>query len=131
VANGTYPVDIHCGDGPGIIFRRLDGTEVYAAPDGRPETRRWRPETPDDPTFYQVPYRALVPRGAENVLVAGRAVDADEGAFGAIRVMVNCNQLGQAAGVAAYLALQHRTPVCDVDPARLRRVLRRQGAAVI
>jgi len=131
VANGSYRVDVHHGGKAGLTFRYLDGREVYLAP-GEPRVeRRWRPPADEDPTFYQVPYRSLVPRGAENVLVAGRLIDADRGAYGAIRVMVNCNQTGQAAGAAAFLALDRGTSVADVDPAALRRTLADQGAAVI
>ena len=61
-----------------------------------------------NPTFYQVPYRCLVPQGARNLLVAGRVLDADRGAYGAVRVMVNCNQTGQAAGVAELPGPQQR-----------------------
>lgn len=131
IANGTYPVDIHQADSPGIIFRHLDGTEVFARPDARNEVRRWRAPLPVEPAFYQIPYRCLVPQGAVNLLAAGRVIDADEGAFGAIRVMVNCNQTGQAAGVAAALAVKAGQPVAEVPPADLLARLRDQGAAVV
>lgn len=109
IANGTYPVDVHNASGPGVKFRDLaEGT-----------------------MFYQIPYASLVPRGAKNVLIAGRSIDADEEAFGAVRVMVNCNQMGQAAGVAAWLALDSGTTVDAVDTGRLRAALKRQGAIVI
>ncbi|MFP4056249.1 MAG: FAD-dependent oxidoreductase [Candidatus Brocadiia bacterium] len=108
IANGSYRIDVHSARGAGVRFRDLKDT-----------------------TFYQVPYRSLVPRGARNVLVAGRCLDADEGAFGAVRVMVNCNQMGQAAGAAAALALQDGADVADVEPARLRKTLEDQGAIVL
>jgi len=131
VANGSYRVDVHHSHREGLTFRYLDGREEYVVP-GRPRVAgRWRDETPEDPTFYQVPYRCLVPRGAENVLVAGRLIDADRGAYGAIRVMVNCNQTGQAAGVAAWAALDADTPVAAVPPAALRNALAAQGAIVL
>ena len=108
VANGSYRVDVHSARGAGVKFTDLKDT-----------------------TFYQIPYRSLVPQGSKNVLVAGRCLDADEGAFGAVRVMVNCNQMGQAAGVAAHLAVDGGVSVADVEPGRLRAALRKQGAAVI
>jgi len=133
IAQGSYRVDVHHSDRPGITFRYLDGREVYIEADGARQERRWRPEAPESPTFYQIPYRSLVPRGpgADNVLVAGRLLDADRGAYGAIRVMVNCNQTGEAAGTAAYLALDSGTSVADVNPEKLRATLARGGAAVI
>lgn len=131
IANGSYRVDVHFPDRGGLVFRYLDGREQVVYADGRTEAGRWRPEQAENPTFYQVPYRALVPVGARNVLVAGRCVDADEGAFGAVRVMVNCNQMGQAAGCAAWLAAHHDKEVGRIDPSRLRRLLSEQGAVVI
>ena len=109
IANGTYHIDVHSASGAGVKFRELN----------------------DDARFYQIPYASLVPRGAKNVLVAGRSLDADEQAFGAVRVMVNCNQMGQAAGVAAWLALDGAVGVAQVDPNQLRATLKAQGAAVV
>jgi hypothetical protein len=131
IANGTYRVDIHHSEKPGVTFRSLDGREEYVVPNGPTKVGRWRPPSAENPTFYQVPYRSLVPRGSCNVLVAGRLLDADRGAFGAVRVMVNCNQTGQAAGTAAYLALSDGLNVTDVPPTRLRALLTEQGAIVV
>jgi hypothetical protein len=131
IANGTYRVDIHHNDKPGVTFRYLDGREEYVVPNAPTKVGRWRPVTAESPTFYQIPYRSLVPRGSQNVLVAGRLLDADRGAFGAVRVMVNCNQTGQAAGTAAYLALRDRKGVADVPPEKLRGLLAEQGAIVL
>lgn len=131
IANGTYCVDVHHNDKPGVTFRYLDGRQRYAVPGRKVEEGRWRPATAENPTFYQIPYRSLVPRGSTNVLVAGRLLDADRGAFGATRVMINCNQMGQAAGTAAVLALRQHCSVADVPPELLRRQLTEQGAIVI
>jgi hypothetical protein len=131
IANGSYRVDVHTADGEGLLFRYLDGREVTVRADGTRREGRWRAPAARDPTFYQVPYRCLVPQGARNVLVAGRCLDADEGAFGAARVMVNCNQMGQAAGVAAHVALDRGLDAAAVDPAEVRRALAAQGAVVI
>lgn len=130
IANGSYRVDVHPQGGDGIVFRYLDGRESVNR-DGRWTEGRWRPMQAEDPTFYQIPYRSLVPRGFDNVLVAGRCLDADPGAFGAVRVMVNCNQLGEAAGTAAALALRRGIAMGQVDPAELRSTLAAQGATVI
>lgn len=131
IANGSYRVDVHHPDKPGLTFRYLDGVEEYVAPGEPRQTGRWREQRDADPTFYQIPYRCMVPAGAENVLAAGRAIDADRGAFGAVRVMVNCNQTGQAAGVAAHLAIESGRSVGDVDIAKLRETLAAQGAIII
>jgi TolB-like protein len=131
IANGSYRVDVHHNDRAGITFRYLDGREVFCRADGTHQRGRWRPEQSEDPTFYQVPYRALVPEGSRNVLAAGRLLDADRGAFGAVRVMVNCNQTGEAAGVAAWLALDSGRDAGEIDAGKLRAELSAGGAAVI
>ncbi len=132
IANGTYRVDVHHSDRPGLTFRYLDGREVYIDADGARLEGRWRAPGGADPTFYQVPFRSLVPAGPiGNVLAAGRLIDADRGAYGAIRVMVNCNQTGQAAGVGAALAVRTGCPPARVDAAALRKLLAEQGAAIV
>lgn len=131
IANGSYRVDVHAGDGDGLVFRYLDGREDTVYADGRRTSARWRDAGPDAATFYQVPYRCLVPTGSRNLLVAGRCIDADEGAFGAIRVMVNCAQLGEAAGTAAALALGAGCGVAEVDAGKLRATLAKHGAIII
>ena len=131
IANGSYRVDIHSAHGAGLIFRYLDGREDEIAPGQPRRSGRWRPPQPVDPTFYQIPFRSLLPQGTQNLLVAGRGVGADKGAVGAIRVMINCNQTGEAAGVAAWLAVSQGLPVAAVAPAALRAQLAKQGAIVI
>lgn len=131
IANGCYRVDVHHGDREGLTFRYLDGREVYVVPGKERINRRWRSPQEVDPTFYQVPYRSLVPRGAKNVLVAGRLLDADRGAFGGVRVMVNCNQMGEAAGTACCLAMQDQQTVDRVDAKTLRKTLAGEGSVMI
>lgn len=62
------------------------------------------------PTWYEIPYRSIIPKGAENVLAPGRILDCERDAHGACRVMVNCNQMGEAAGRAAANALAKNLP---------------------
>jgi hypothetical protein len=131
VANGSYRVDLYDPEVDGFVFRYLDGREEVVFADGRRETGRWRGVAKHQATYYQIPYGALVPKGAENVLVAGRCVDADAGALGAIRVMVNAGQMGQAAGIAAWLAADSDCRVADVDVKRLRKLEEKQGMIVL
>ncbi|OGV49851.1 MAG: hypothetical protein A2X49_08405 [Lentisphaerae bacterium GWF2_52_8] len=133
IANGSYVVDIHHGGG--ITFKRQDGrmSEMLVSPGEEPRwvEGRWREERELNPTFYQIPYRCLVPKGSENVLCAGRLIDCDPGAYGAIRVMVNCNQTGEAAGLAATLALSGKSNISKVDPKALRKSLSKAGCIII
>jgi hypothetical protein len=131
IANGSYRVDTHHQDKPGITFMYLDGREVYVQPGKAPEESRWRAPAEINPTFYQVPLRSLVPGRYGNLVLAGRMLDADKTAFSAVRVMVNTNQMGEAAGVAAYLALSSGQAMTDVDAGEVRRLLTEGGSVVI
>jgi hypothetical protein len=132
IANGTYPVDIHSPEG--TLLRFLDGAEEVIAPDGSRRRRRWRESDAPSTPCYHIPYRSLVPRGAVNLLVAGRILDADREAFGGVRVMVNMNQTGEAAGVAAALAMQSagrgNPDVSAVCPHALRTALAAGGSLI-
>ena len=57
----------------------------------------------------------------------GRCISATHEAAGAVRVMMNCMQFGQAAGVAAALSAQDGTRPREIDPALLRARLEEQG----
>jgi len=131
IANGSYRLDTHHQDKPGLTFKYLDGTEVYERIGYPREIGRWRPETPDNPTFYQVPLRSLIPQGSRNVILAGRMLDASEIAFSGVRVMVNMNQTGEAAGVTAYLALQKNITIADVSSDEVRNTLAKGGSIII
>lgn len=126
IAQGTYPVDVHSEEG--TLLRYLDGREFLVPPDGSEVERRWRPEGSDSPRHYQIPFRSIIPREADNLLVAGRLIDADREAFGAVRVMVTMNQTGEAAGVAAALCLQSGRPPAMLAPETLQRQLVEGGS---
>ena len=110
IARGTYRVDVHSQNPPGTRFLYLDGTEVFISPDRENEATRWRPEGPA-PECYNIPLRSLIPAGFDNLISAGRMIDAETGAYGAVRVMVTMNQTGEAAGNAAYEALDKDTGI--------------------
>jgi 2-polyprenyl-6-methoxyphenol hydroxylase-like FAD-dependent oxidoreductase len=129
IAQGTYPVDIHSAEG--TVLRYLDGREEFVPKTGATLWRRWNPEGFPIPTCYHIPYRSLLPQEAENLLVAGRFLDADREAFGGVRVMVNMNQTGEAAGVAAALAHRTCTTFPQLDPALLRTTLNTGGSLLL
>jgi len=56
-------------------------------------------------TPLRVPYRSLVPRGVENLLVGGRCLSADPDGIGMLRLIPPCFATGHAAGIAAGLAV--------------------------
>ncbi len=131
IMNGSYSVDIHLPNEDGMVFRFLNGEQKTVMANGERIFGRWREAIDNMPTYYQMPYRTLIPKGTKNVLVAGRCVDADPGAFGAIRVMVNANQMGQAVGTAAYLALNADQRVNEIDTNKLRNTLSGSGALML
>lgn len=81
---------------------------------------------PED-KYYGIPYGCLVPENRSNLLVAGRCVSAESEAAGAIRVMPPCMGMGQAAGIAAAVALADNKDVREVDVQKLRAQIVKQG----
>jgi len=57
-----------------------------------------------DGHYYYIPLSCMVPKDADNIVVAGRCVDADSHALSAIRVMGPCIAMGTAAAHALDLA---------------------------
>ena len=130
VAQGSYRVDVHYPGGGGFLFKYLDGTTEDMSGGGC-KKGRWRDPVDEDPTYYQVPYRTMVHRNLSNAIMAGRMISTDRGAFGAIRVMVNLNQVGEAAGTAAHLALKEGRHVSQVDIGQLRAALKEGGSVLL
>jgi hypothetical protein len=107
IAVCNYDIDIHSPDG--------SGTSHYYFPDGK---------------YYQIPYRTLIPQGVCNLLVAGRCISATHEAQASVRIMPVCANLGEAAGIAATLALDVGGNVRDVDVSRLQALLVQVGARI-
>ncbi len=106
VALCGYPVDIHDPTGAG------GGTA----------------EAPPTANTYEIPYRVLVPRDIDGLLVAGRAVSATHEALGAIRVMPPCFAMGEAAGTATALSLENDCAPRAIAVPLLQERLRAAGA---
>ena len=56
--------------------------------------------------YTQIPYRCLLPQGADNLIAVGRCVSVEREALGPVRVMGPCIAMGVAAGIAAKLAME-------------------------
>ncbi len=130
---GTYSGDVQ-SETEGTKFMELDGT--YTIIDVHEQVHRgnWREELglPTDvemPTYYQLPFKTIVPEKIKNVIAAGRMINADPIAFGGLRVMVNLNQIGEAAGVAAYLALHKNKAIQDICGVDVAKTLSAGGSA--
>lgn len=100
IACGNYDIDIHNPEG--------SGTSHYFFPAGQ---------------YYTIPYRSLIPKDSENLLVAGRCISATHEAQASIRIMKIVCTLGEAAGTAAAIAVKDNVPVKQVDIKKLQKTL--------
>lgn len=82
----------------------------------RPEGYVW--DVFDSDHVHYVPLRSITPRGAVNLLAAGRCVDGDAAALSSVRVMGPCAAMGEAAAHALDLA--DGGPVSEINLAELR-----------
>ncbi len=77
---------------------------------------------------YHIPYRSLLPKRSSNLLVAGRCISVDHRVHHATKEIPPAFATGEAAGIAATLALRASSSVHDVDVSALQAALRRAGA---
>lgn len=77
---------------------------------------------------YYTPYRALLPRGMDNLIVAGRHYSVESEAQKQSREIPPCMAQGEAAGIAVSLALNEDKPLRDVDARKIQQQMRAQGA---
>ena len=99
IAAGSYPVDIHSPSDRSLVTQELEAD------------------------YYFIPFRALLPKRTGNLLLAGRCISATHEACAAIRVSPIAMAIGEAAGIAAALAIKMGIDPCDVDPAEIQNQL--------
>lgn len=83
IARAAYPIDIHNPEGKGTVMIPLEPG-----------------------ASYDIPYRCIVPRHIDNLLVAGKCMSGTHEAQGSFRVIPISMATGQAAGVAAALSVE-------------------------
>lgn len=105
VCYAFYPVDLHTKDGV-------------------------KPKPLVKGTVPTIPLSALIPKGSQNILVAGRCVSSDRLANSGLRVQAPCMAMGQAAGAAAVLAVRENTTPLKVPLNDIREMLVNNGAIV-
>jgi len=78
--------------------------------------------------YSEIPYRSLIPKGIDNLIVAGRSVSSDWDVLGIFRIMPACFAMGQAAGIAAIEVANKKISFKDVNIDKLREALQQDGA---
>jgi hypothetical protein len=73
------------------------------------------------------PYRCLVPKDAEGLLVAGRCFSSDLTANNRFNLIPHCIAMGQGAGVGAAIAIKNNVAPRAIDYKKLRKILIDQG----
>ena len=76
---------------------------------------------------YDIPYRCLVPKKIDNLLVAGRCISSEQQPYESHRAMVNIMAIGQAAGVAAALCSKECVSPRVLNVQKLQQALIEQG----
>jgi len=105
IAKNAWCIELHQGDGVQVVWLKAGD-------------------------YYEIPYRCLVPKRIDNLLVAGRCISTEHEAQASARVTAQCFSEGQAAGTAAAIGLKKETTPRQMDPELLRRVLDEQGASL-
>lgn len=101
VACGCYPMDFHDPATGTVIWKMLPGV-------------------------YHIPLRSLLPKGLHRTMAAGKCLCADDGAFGAVRVMPIMMNVGESAGYAAALAKRNGYKLDEIPADELRQYLARK-----
>ena len=107
IALGSWPIDIHDPDG-----KELDLKEMKMG------------------DYYGIPYRALLPKEINNLIVTGRAISTTHEAFASMRVSPICMALGQAAGTAARICFEKNKIFRELSYLELREELLKNNQVV-
>lgn len=149
VAISNHGYDIHNYEGPGNVkwaAMEIDGKTQYVIcniggwgsttppPNGTPLVDvHGRPseEAEFEPNgYYDIPYRALVPKKLDNLLAAGRNLSSDVEAQSGDRLIMACFTMGEAAGTAAALCVKKGIRPRDLDRIDLQNQLVASGVNI-
>ncbi|MEK3888910.1 FAD-dependent oxidoreductase [Bacillus sp. FSL K6-3431] len=100
IARSGYPIDIHNPEGKGV-------TANFIKEGGA----------------YDIPYRSIVPKSVNNLLLAGRCISTTHEAQATTRLTPSCMAIGQAAGAAAAIAAKENCAARDVNISSLQNEL--------
>jgi hypothetical protein len=105
IACGNYDIDIHNPEGTGTSHRYFKKGE-----------------------YYKIPYRSLIPKNCDNLLVAGRCISVDHEAQASIRIMPIVCAIGEAAGTAVSVSVKDKTTPKNTDVKKVQQILVKNGA---
>jgi FAD dependent oxidoreductase len=105
IAKVRYPVDIHNPNGTGTHLQYLQEGE-----------------------WYEIPYGCIVAKGVDNLLVGGRPISVDHAIHSSMRVMPSACSIGQAAGIAAAMAIMKKKSPRELDGCEVHKALAKFGA---
>ena len=105
IARCNYTIDIHNPSGSGTYCVRMPKNE-----------------------WYEIRYGALVPESCTNLLMGCRAISVDHALHSSIRIMPSICSIGQAAGMAAALAVRKNSTADLIEGTEVRSELKKMGA---
>lgn len=103
IARNNYPIDIHKPkreDNQSVTFEEISKKD-----------------------YHEIPYRCLVPKIIDNLLVAGRCISATFEAQSSIRIQPNCRAFGEAAGLATALSIKENISPRKFDGKKLKQII--------
>ena len=106
IALGVWPIDVHPPKGQNGMH------DMYV------------------PLPYKIPYRCLLPKNTENLIIGGRCISADRDALGSLRVGATCGATGHAAGVAAALSVLNDCYLSALPYVEIQKELLNQQAII-
>jgi ribulose 1,5-bisphosphate synthetase/thiazole synthase len=105
VAVCAFPIDIHSPDGSALDWER---NERFGC--------------------FDIPYRTMLPKKVNNLIVAGRCISATHEALAAARISATAMALGEAAGLACAMSVKGNVDVGSINVEKLQENLLKQSA---
>ena len=105
IARGTYDIDIHNPSGGGTTIKHIP-----------------------DHDYYTIPYRSMLPVNSKNLLVVGRNICTTHIAHSSVRVMPITSCIGEAAGIAAAIAVESNCDCKNINIKYLQQKLKSYNA---
>ena len=108
-----------------IVGEYVIGANDWAFPKEHEDCIAWHctVDTLNDNAPIEIPYRSILPQKVENLLAPGRHISADRIAIDNVNLIPQCVGTGQAAGVAAAVAVAEGSSTHTVNVARVQDIL--------